>query len=233
MYSMDGRVRFSEVDSEKNMTLAALLNYFQDCSCFHSEDIGMGLDDMAGNGYAWILASWQIVIEKFPKFPDRIVITTSPYDFKGTFGYRNFTMEDGTGQKYAYANSIWILMDLKNGRPMKIPEEVWSKYPLSEKLEMDYAPRKIAAGSLGDEKQAITVHKTQLDVNGHVNNGQYVVMAREYVPDGMKVRQMRADYRKAAVFGDRIFPYVTKGQEKVTVQLCNEEKQVFAVIEFS
>ncbi|MCI8992147.1 MAG: acyl-[acyl-carrier-protein] thioesterase [Eubacterium sp.] len=233
MYGMNGRVRFSEVDDKKDMTLSALLNYFQDCSCFHSEDIGMGIDDMAGNGYAWILASWQIVIEEFPKYPDEIVVTTSPYDFKGTFGYRNFTMEDGNGRMYAYANSVWFLMDIKNGRPLKIPETVWSKYELSEKLKMDYAPRKIAADSQGCAKEPVTVQKSQLDVNEHVNNGQYLVMAQEYVPESIKVRQMRADYRKAAVLGDRIFPYVTEEQDKVTVQLCDEEKQIYAIVEFT
>lgn len=232
MYSMNGRVRFSEVDDEKNMTLSALLNYFQDCSCFHSEDIGMGIDDMVEIGYAWILASWQIVIEEFPKYPEPIVVTTSPYDFKGTFGYRNFTMTDRNGRMYAYANSIWILMDINNGRPVKIPETVWSRYELSEKLEMDYAPRKIAADGQGDAKEPVIVQKAQLDTNEHVNNGQYLVMAQEYVPDSIKVRQVRADYRKAAVLGDEIYPYVTAEQDKVTIQLCDREKKIYAIVEF-
>ena len=36
MYTFDSRVRYSEVGIDGNMTLIALLDYFQDCSTFHS-----------------------------------------------------------------------------------------------------------------------------------------------------------------------------------------------------
>ena len=42
MYTFDGRVRYSEVGEDGCMSLESLLNYFQDCSTFHSEDIGLG-----------------------------------------------------------------------------------------------------------------------------------------------------------------------------------------------
>ena len=44
MYEYDSRVRLSEVDQHQRMTLNAVLNYFQDCSFFHSEDLGVGIE---------------------------------------------------------------------------------------------------------------------------------------------------------------------------------------------
>lgn len=231
MYSIQSRVRFSEVDEEKNMTLGALLNNFQDCSCFHSEDIGMGIGDMEKNGQAWILASWQVVINRLPKYTDQIVVTTNPYGFKGFLGYRNFTMEDARGEMYAYANSIWIFMDVKTGRPKKIPESVWSRYELGEKLPMDYAPRKINADALGEPGAPFTVQRSQIDTYRHVNNGQYLVMAQEYIPECLQVRQIRADYRQAAHLGDVIYPYAAYQEDKVVVQLCDEAAAPYAIVE--
>lgn len=46
MYAFDSRIRYSETDSEGYLTLDALLNYFQDCSTFHSEDVGLGIGYM-------------------------------------------------------------------------------------------------------------------------------------------------------------------------------------------
>ena len=46
MYAFDSRIRYSETDSEGRLTLNALLNYFQDCSTFHSEDVGLGIGYM-------------------------------------------------------------------------------------------------------------------------------------------------------------------------------------------
>lgn len=44
MYTFDSRIRYSETDSEGKLTMASLLNYFQDCSTFHSEDVQLGVD---------------------------------------------------------------------------------------------------------------------------------------------------------------------------------------------
>ena len=44
MYTFDGRVRYSEIDHKGTMTLPALINYFQDCSTFQSEDLGLGTE---------------------------------------------------------------------------------------------------------------------------------------------------------------------------------------------
>ena len=42
-YSFYSRVRYSEVGEDERMTLNGIVNYFQDCSTFHSEVIGLGL----------------------------------------------------------------------------------------------------------------------------------------------------------------------------------------------
>ena len=44
MYEFDSRVRYSEVDHHGTMTVPALINYFQDCSTFQSEQLGYGMD---------------------------------------------------------------------------------------------------------------------------------------------------------------------------------------------
>ena len=44
MYTFESRIRYSETDSEGKLTMASLINYFQDCSTFQSEDHGLGLD---------------------------------------------------------------------------------------------------------------------------------------------------------------------------------------------
>ena len=41
-YEFEGKVRYSEIDHRATMTLPALINYFQDCSTFQSEDLGIG-----------------------------------------------------------------------------------------------------------------------------------------------------------------------------------------------
>ena len=56
MYTFESRVRFSEADHTELLTLPGLVNYFQDCSTFQSEDIGYGVESLKKSGQAWILS---------------------------------------------------------------------------------------------------------------------------------------------------------------------------------
>ena len=55
MYEFDSRVRYSEVDHHGTMTVPALINYFQDCSTFQSEDLGIGTTVLKEEKRAWLL----------------------------------------------------------------------------------------------------------------------------------------------------------------------------------
>ena len=81
-YMIDGRVRFSEIDHTRKITVPSIINYFQDCSTFQSEDIGVGLDVLSKKKKAWILTYWQIVIDHYPKLNDKIQVSTWGSRFK-------------------------------------------------------------------------------------------------------------------------------------------------------
>lgn len=232
MYSFESRIRYSEVDKEGRLTLEELLDYFQDCSTFHSEDIGIGTKYLKEQGLVWVLSSWQIVAEQYPKLGERVTIGTFPYAFKGYFGYRNFFMQNEKGERIAYANSLWTLLDIKEMIPSRITPLMEEKYVLEDKLDMEYAPRKIALPAEMEEKEEIHVKKHHLDTNNHVNNGQYVRMAMELLPENVKIRQLRAEYKKQALLEDVIIPLTGKRENCYTVSLKDKEGNVFVNIEF-
>ena len=121
-YTTEGRIRFSEVDHTRRITLPGIVNYFQDCSTFHSDSIGYGIEVMMEQGYAWILSSWQIIINRYPKFGEEITVSTWAHGWKAFFGYRNFKLEDTEGNLLAYANTNWIYMNIRTGHPERIPK---------------------------------------------------------------------------------------------------------------
>ena len=41
MYTFESRVRYSEVDAEGKLPVPGIIDYFQDCSVFQSEDLGV------------------------------------------------------------------------------------------------------------------------------------------------------------------------------------------------
>lgn len=231
MYSFQSRIRYSEADREGKVTLNAILDYFQDCSSFHSEDLRVGIKFLAEKQMAWVLSSWQIEIKRYPLYGEQIKVSTWPYAFKGFFGYRNFIMETTAGELLAYANSIWTLLDLKKGRPARMLPEMLKAYILEEPFSMECESRKIELPREMEQHESFPVHKYHIDTNQHVNNGRYVGMAQEYIEEGNQIVKMRAEYRKAAVYGDVIYPFVAKESEKTVVSLADGTGIPYAVIE--
>lgn len=232
MYSFDSRVRFSEVDHTKQITLPGIINYFQDCSTFHSESLGLGVDYFAENGRAWVLNAWQVIAKRYPKLGEEITVSTWATEFNGLYGLRNFRMTDGDGRTAAYANSVWVYMDMVKGRPVRpLPEEI-EAYGAEEPLDMEYAPRKISLPENWEEKEAFQVRKYHIDTNEHVNNCQYVQMALEFLPADRQFRQIRVEYKKSAVLGDVIYPKRSREEERTIIELCAENGRPYAVVEF-
>lgn len=232
MYSFDSRVRYSEIGHHGTMTLPGLINYFQDCSTFQSEDIGLGVKELKKRKKAWILSYWQVIVERFPKMGEQVTVGTFATRFKGLYGDRNFFMNDEQENRIACANSIWVFMDMEKGRPAKPGDEDVLPYGMEPPLEMEYEDRKIKLPESSEDLPSFPVRKYHIDTNEHVNNCQYVQMALEVLPDEINVRQLRVEYKKSAVYGNIICPKVAIVTDRTVVELCDENENPYAVIEF-
>lgn len=233
MYSIKERVRYSETDKGGHLTLTGIVNYFQDCSTFQSEDLGVGMEFLKEHHHGWILSAWQVVVERYAKLCEEIEVSTWPTAFNGLYGTRNFVMKDKDDKCVAYANSIWVFMDTERKRPAKPTEKDIEKYELEPELPMEYAPRKISLPDTWEEKPSFFVQKSDIDTNGHVNNSRYIQMALEVSDEHIVVGQVRVEYKKSALYGDEIFPKMHSEEGKVTIKLCDAEDKPFAVVELT
>ena len=232
MYTFNSRVRYSEVDSNARLTLVGIINYMQDCTNFQSEDLGVGLEFHKEKNLAWILNSWQIVIDEYTKMGENISIGTKSFGYEKMFGHRNFLITIEDGSRVAIANSLWVLMDLKKNRPRIVTPEIGDVYGKHKPLEMEYAPRKIKMPENVVKGREFVVQESQLDTNHHVNNGQYVRMAMNQI-ELPKVSELRVEYKKQALLGDMIVPFICRQENKTFVSLDDVDGKAYAVVQFN
>ena len=132
----------------------------------------------------------------------------------------------------AYANSLWVYMDMEKGRPSRPEESEIAPYGVGDSYEMEFESRKIALPKEAKELESFPVRRYHIDTNEHVNNCQYVQMALESLPKDKEVHQMRVEYKKSAVYGDVIYPRIAIEEDRTVIELCNEKARPYAVIEF-
>ena len=143
MYSYKKRVSFSEIGKDGIVPYYGILYNLQDCSTFQSEEVGLGLKVLKEWKRFWVLSAGQVIVERYPALGEQIRTSTWAYGFRGFMGFRNFTMDTADGERLAYANTFWTYINRENGVPVRLTERDMEGYGLEEKLEMDYAPRKI------------------------------------------------------------------------------------------
>ena len=97
---------------------------------------------------------------------------------------------------------------------------------------MDYCDRKMVVPEEYEEKDGIVVPKYFIDTNNHVNNAKYVMLAEQYLPEDFKVKEIRVEYKIAAVLGDMMIPRVSVEEDTVTVSFVTSAGQLYATIQF-
>ena len=243
MYTFNSRIRYSEIDNRGTLTPQSLMNYYQDCSTFQTQDGKATMEVMKERNLAWVVSSWQVVINRLPKLGERVVIGTVPYELKGFIGMRNFFMDTEEGERLSVANSVWSLIDIERGVPSRITPDIVESYPLDDKLQMDYAPRKLPFPDRDAEDSGtfsisnkIEITKQHLDTNQHVNNAQYITLAFDAIGDFdyRTLKQIRAEYKKQSHLGDIIVPVVNykKTIDNIyTVSLQDETGDIYCNVE--
>ena len=231
MYSFSSTVRYSECDEHAQLGIVALINYLQDCSTFHTESLGLGISHMAKHHFAWLLAAWQIEIDALPRFCDPITVSTWCYDMKRTYALRNFQISAPDGTPYVRADSMWFTFDTADERPIRIPE---SEAPyLSDEPRLDMPPTKRKLSVEGPYREALPlqVSEQHLDTNRHVNNAQYVLMALQALEQDVVLHRICVQYRQQAHLGDTIYPRIYENNAGLSVALCDEQGEPYAIIE--
>jgi acyl-ACP thioesterase len=214
------------------MDPSSIINYFQDCSTFQSEDLNVGISYLEKKKRVWFLVSWHLQILNQVTLGDEITVGTWPYEFKGFYGYRNFIMKDRKQKVLSVADSIWVYLDIESNCPIRVPEDKVG-YELEPPYQMDYMGRKIAVPKNLDAYPSFPVIKSNIDSYNHVNNGQYIKMAETFLPDDFVVSCMRVEYKKQALLGDVIYPRLSFIDNKYCIVLDNEERKPYAVVEFA
>ena len=233
MFQMKRPVTYSDVGTDYKVDMAQIIDYFQDCSCFHSDSLGIGVKNMDGAHKVWIMNGWQIVVDRYPKYGELVSVGTWPYDFKGPLGLRNFVIDDADGQRIARANSVWAIVDMETGRPVRVDKKLLETYALEPKEVMEYAPRKIKYSGEFETLESIKVIRDWLDTNQHVNNGRFVAMALEYVPENFKIRQMRVEYKHSAFRGDTLVAKRQIADGRIVILVENAEGTLCVITEFT
>ncbi|MBQ3826976.1 MAG: hypothetical protein II812_02345 [Prevotella sp.] len=233
MYSLKYKVTTSTCDSEGRLKLYSALQMMQDCSEMWIDSEPGVKQYFAEQNMAQLLATRQVEIIRVPEYKEELTVTSTVYDMKPMFGFRNTFIYDAQGNPCYKTWSMGAFVDKVAGKLKRVDQATIDSMNLEPQKEMNYRDRRIILPKQGgDILEPVKVLRADIDYNKHMNNANYVRMAMELLPESMVVRGMRVEYRVAAKLGDILTPTMYQIDDGFIVSL-SVNGEVSAIVEFT
>jgi acyl-CoA thioester hydrolase len=132
-YSTRWRVRTYELDHNGHVNNAVYLNWAEQVATEHTEATGFGSAWAAERQGVWVVRRQEITYHRPALYGDELELTTSAEGIKGARGHRRTSIVRlADGVLVAEVLAEWVWVQLPEGRPTRVPEELVSFFSQGE-----------------------------------------------------------------------------------------------------
>lgn len=215
-------IRSYHTDLNRRLTIYKLCSFFQDIAGNHTIECGVGWEKMQELNVFWVLSRMKISVISFPEWRQKIKVSTWSNGSDGLFAYRNFLVEDESGNVLVKASSMWLMVNTESRRIVR-PDEYMKDFPLCKDKLFDEEPEKISGLVDRINYSPSIVTFTETDMNMHVNNVSYIErIINSFDFDFLinnSIAEFQINFLKEARPGDILF--VGKNKISESEYLCN------------
>ncbi len=202
------RVRFNEADATGFATLQTIGNWLQEAADQNARALGWAREQLASRHLFWALTGLRIRLTGYPRWRETAHVSTWPAGANRLFAWRDFLLAADDGTPLGAATSAWLLVMENTRRPVRmLPEIAAAAVHRPRALEQDFRA-KLAPPQGGGHVRRFRVRRSDLDVNGHVNNVSFIEWVVESVPPEIagarRVQDIVLAFHAEALLGDEI-----------------------------
>ena len=180
---------------------------FQDAASLQSAGLGFSIRRLIEKGLTWVVVGYRLDVFHYPRWQERIQVTTWRSRQQGHTALREFTVTDADGRTLALAQGGFVLLERSTHRPVS-PLDHLPGYPVADETVFEDELEALPEMRSPTAERLIHVRRADMDLNHHVNNTRYIMFAMESVPleiyRSCAPDQIRVAFKKAAVAGDTI-----------------------------
>ncbi|GAB3895512.1 acyl-[acyl-carrier-protein] thioesterase [Spirosoma agri] len=170
-------LRGYETDAFGRLSVPALMNLMQESANRNAIEYGIGINDLARQGYGWMLMRFRLRMHTYPRYGQTIQVMTYPTSVEKYFIHRDFRVLADDGTLLADAVSIWLVFSMDKRAMVPLPDFIRALSlppgidPLPKlALKPDFQNKPFAP----THENEVTVGWFSIDQNQHVNNVSYV-----------------------------------------------------------
>jgi len=206
-YAFD--IKTYELDPRKRIPLGILYGYLQEAADMHATSLGFDSGTMLQKNLVWMLLRVHLRLDGGLVQRQVIEVETWPSKLESRFAHRDYRIyRTGEARPFGVATSTWILIDLTKNRPAVMTEFFPPEYHRGAERAHDLSAPSLGAKAPVISERIFPVRRSDIDLNGHVNNLHYVEWLAESVPyevwDDHTVCELYVEFKKQVRFGETV-----------------------------
>ncbi len=229
------RIRTYECGAGGTVKIASLMQLMQEAAALHAEQLGFGREKMDQLDGYWVLSNVRVEIAELPKWNQQVTIRTWPSGYSRLIASREFIGLDRTGRELFRAGSEWMVLDKQRGRPKNLFHlDLALPRTGTKALQETLSRLEPLDGGLAIDR--MRVGRSAIDLNGHVNNTEYIrwgidALSRQFKL-GDEIRCVQATYLSEVFEADELDMLVSDGpggRFQVLAQKAGARTNVFVM----
>jgi acyl-ACP thioesterase len=211
------------------------MQYLQEIASVHAEQLGFGNNWLQEvNGY-WVLSNIRVEISIFPNCNDEVALRTWPSENTRLIATREFVGKEQNGRELFRASSEWMVLNKHTNRPKSLSRFNMNSLTIGPKV-IEKEIERLQPRDDYTQVKRISVPYSSIDLNGHVNNTEYVRWGIDAVRAKFKfegdIRSLQVTYLAEVFLDDKLGLLVSSSSNRLFCVLgrkSDEANNVFVM----
>ncbi|HSV99798.1 MAG TPA: acyl-ACP thioesterase domain-containing protein [Sedimentisphaerales bacterium] len=200
-------IRMYDCRPDGQVKTSSLMQYMQEAAACHAEQLGLGIRELERRGCLWVLVNLRVEMSDTPGWGDEVIVATWPSGCTRLIASREFIGRSPEGLEFFRAASDWMILDRQSGRPKNL-DRLDLNLPHGGPKAPAVPPTRLQPGDRCAHVCSLSVPFSAMDLNGHVNNTEYVRWALDAVHQHIgslpEIRTVQLTYQAEVFAGDEI-----------------------------
>ena len=227
------KIKTYDCGANGKIKISTLMQYLQEIAANHAEALGFGFGALNQLNVYWALSNIRIEFETLPEWNGRVIIRTWPSGYSRLLATREFVGNNEESKDIFKASSEWMILDKETSKPRNLKR---LNLPLPKEAEkaLTGKMKRLQPRSGYDFAGRLRVPYSAIDLNGHVNNTEYVKWAMDEVRrvcfTAFDVAAIQSTYLSEVFEGDEVDVFLSRDSDdrvNAAIRKSNQDTDVF------
>lgn len=182
---------------------ASFMHFCQEAAETHASGNNLGYEWSISNGMIWVEVQGDFEFVRRPSWKEVVRLRSNTGKASALQARRFVEMSDLEGNVIARADLMWVLIDVNSRRPIPL-KRAMAQMP-DECPAIISTPLEVAKEFTATASVEMIAPRRDVDFNGHINNGSYLIWALETLPENLQPgpapRRIRINFKRETFAG--------------------------------